>query len=212
MHWKIAISANYFSRPCAVAASYVLVVAIDGEKMEKLWVEHLVLLGENEDDAPKVGDKPGIDALVAAVCSYEDVRNLGKQSFERELIKIGSKGILINVDDLVRHRGIHFNLLISVAHCFAVRVLDAAFNVAKHKSLAPFDEPLPRRIARFHYSQIICHYLLLLHSRFLLLLCRHLILLCLNCLFRLILLRCLIVLLIFVILWFPIIVRAATFI
>ena len=44
--------------------------------MEVFWLKHLVLLGEDEDDAPKVGDQPCVDRLIAAIGGHKDVGNL----------------------------------------------------------------------------------------------------------------------------------------
>ena len=54
-----------------------LVVAVDRKQVEKLGIEHLVLLCKDENDAPKVADEPGVDTLVTAICCDQDIGNLG---------------------------------------------------------------------------------------------------------------------------------------
>ena len=53
--------------------------------MEVLWIVHLVLLGEDENDAPQVRDQPRVDGLVAAVRRDQNVWDLWQEAFEREL-------------------------------------------------------------------------------------------------------------------------------
>ena len=127
-----------------------LVVAVDRKQVEKLGIEHLVLLSKDENDAPKVADQPCVDALVTAVRRHQDVWNLGQKSLKRELLQVGSEGILVYVHNLVRHRSVLLDLLVPIAHRFVVGVLNAALDVTKNEGLTPADEPLSRGVARLH--------------------------------------------------------------
>ena len=72
--------------------------------MEVLGLEHLVLLSEDEDDAPEVADEPRVDALVAAIRGHQNVGDLGQEALQRELLQVGGQCILIDVHYLVCHR------------------------------------------------------------------------------------------------------------
>ena len=137
------------------------VVIVYREEVEVLGLEHLVLLREDEDDAPQVTDQPSVNRLVATIGRHEDVGDFGQQALERELFQVGGQRILVNIDDLVGLAGIVLNLLVPVAHCLIVGVLNAAFDVTEQQGLPPANEPLARWVSRLHN-------LLLLRHRFLL--------------------------------------------
>ena len=52
------------------------VVIVNREEVEVFGLEHLVLLREDEHDAPQVTDQPSIDRLVTTVRRHEDVGDL----------------------------------------------------------------------------------------------------------------------------------------
>ena len=110
--------------------------------MEVLGLEHLILLREDEYDAPQVADQPRVYRLIPAVGRDEDVGDFGEQALEREFFQVGGQRILVNIDDLVGHAGIMLNLLVPVAHRLIVRVLDATLDITQKQRLSPSDEPL----------------------------------------------------------------------
>ena len=118
-----------------------LVVAVDRKQVEKLGIKHLVLLCKDEHDAPQVADKPSVNRLVSTVRRHEDVGYFGQKSFERELLQVGSKRILVNIDYLISHASVMLNLLIPVAHRLIVRVLNATLDVTEKQGFSPADEP-----------------------------------------------------------------------
>lgn len=132
--------------------SDTLAVVADGEEMEVFGIKHLVLLCECEDDSPQVTDQPRVNALVASVRRHQNVWDFRQEAFERELVEVGCKRIFIDVDNLVRHCGIHLNLLVPIAHSLIVGVLDAALNIAEQQGLSPPHIPLSRRVLRFRVS------------------------------------------------------------
>ena len=117
------------------------VVIVNREEMEVFGLKHLVLLREDEHDAPQVADKPCVNRLVSTVRRHEDVGYFGQKSFERELLQVGGKRILVNIDDLISHASVMLNLLIPVAHRLIVRVLNATLDVTEKQGFSPADEP-----------------------------------------------------------------------
>jgi len=71
-------------------------------------------------------------------------------------LSLTTYSVFVDVDDLIGHRGIVFNLLVAIAHGLVVGVLDAALNVAKEESFAPLPEPLTRGVPWLYH----CHLLL----------------------------------------------------
>ena len=105
----------------------------------------MVLLREDEDKSPEVGDEPRVNGLVSAVGGHQNVGDLGQEALQRELLEVGSEGILVDVDNLVgRVRAVDLDHLVPVGHGLAVRVLHAALEVAQEQGLPPFEEPLSR--------------------------------------------------------------------
>ena len=110
--------------------------------MEVLRLKHLILLSKDEYNAPKVRNQPSVNRLISSICCDEDVWYFGKQAFKREFFQIRRQGILINIDNLIRHTCIMLNLLVPVAHRLIVSVLDATLDIAEEQGLPPADEPL----------------------------------------------------------------------
>ena len=123
------------------------VVIVNREEMEVFGLEHLVLLREDEHDAPQVADQPSVNRLVSTVRRHEDVGYFREQALERELLQVGGQRILVDIDDLVSHACIVLNLLIPVAHRLIVSVLNATLDVAEKQGLSPSDEPFTRWVA-----------------------------------------------------------------
>ena len=133
---------NYLLFVSSFAISHIRVVVADGEEVEVFGLEHLVLLCVDKYYAPQVRDKPCVDRLVASVGRHKNVWDFWEEALQGEFPKVESKGIFINVYDLVGHGTIVLDLAVSIAHRLVVRVLDAALNVAEEEGLFPSQEPL----------------------------------------------------------------------